>query len=214
MDLPNSRQEALKSGSVYYLTGLPCLRGHISTRVASSGHCRQCIKERIPSPESMERTKERMRQYSRTPKRLHDSLERARKRLSTPEGRAKHREQVRRSMQRPEAKVKQRESYKRYARSEKGKAAAKRGMVKRRAVKFKAMPRWVDITKVNLFIDNCPVGFHIDHIIPLVGEAVCGLHALENLQYLPAQENRLKSNKIDPFSLEAVVCVLPAYRSY
>jgi hypothetical protein len=87
-------------------------------------------------------------------------------------------------------------------------------MVKRRAVKFKAMPRWVDITKVNLFIDNCPVGFHIDHIIPLVGEAVCGLHALENLQYLPAQENRLKSNKIDPFSLEAVVCVLPAYRSY
>lgn len=162
----------------------------------------------------MERTKERRLQYSRTPKRLRDSLERARKRLSTPEGRAKHREQVRKSMQRPEAKIKQRESYKRYARSEKGKAAAKRGMIKRRAVKLKAIPRWADNAKVNLFIDDCPVGLHVDHIIPLSGKTVCGLHVLENLQYLPAQENLFKNNKIDPLTLEAVVCVLPEYRSY
>jgi hypothetical protein len=162
----------------------------------------------------MERTKERRRWYNRTPERLHAARERARKKLSTSEGRAKAREQVRKSMQRPEARVKQRESYKRYARSEKGKAAAKRGAIKRRAVKFKAVPRWADITKVNLFIDNCPVGFHIDHIIPLVGEAVCGLHVLENLQYLPARENLSKHNKIDPFTLEANVCVLPAHREY
>jgi hypothetical protein len=132
----------------------------------------------------------------------------------TPEGRQKNRENTRRARERPEYREKQRLNYNKYSKTDKGRAAAKRGTIKRRAVKFKAMPRWVDITKVNLFIDNCPVGFHIDHIIPLVGEAVCGLHVLENLQYLPAQENRLKSNKVDPLSLEAVVCVLPAYRSY
>jgi hypothetical protein len=117
-------------------------------------------------------------------------------------------------MQRPEAKIKQRESYKKYARSEKGKAAAKRGMIKRRAVKFKAIPRWADNAKVNLFIDDCPFGLHVDHIIPLAGKTVCGLHVLENLQYLPAQENISKSNKTDPLTLEAVVCVLPEHRSY
>lgn len=63
------------------------------------------------------------------------------------------------------------------------------------ASKLNRTPPWADLEKIKEFYSNCPEGYHVDHIIPLQGEKISGLHVLENLQYLPAKENLKKGNK-------------------
>jgi hypothetical protein len=67
----------------------------------------------------------------------------------------------------------------------------------RRAGLTKATPAWVDRKAMSLFYKNCPKGYHVDHIVPLRGKNVCGLHVPVNLQYLPAAENLRKNNKFE-----------------
>ena len=66
-----------------------------------------------------------------------------------------------------------------------------------KAEKLKRIPIWADREKIAEIYKNCPEGYHVDHIIPLKGKNVSGLHISENLQYLPAKENLSKSNRYE-----------------
>jgi hypothetical protein len=59
----------------------------------------------------------------------------------------------------------------------------------------KATPKWVNKIEIQNIYGNCPKGYHVDHIVPLKGKFVCGLHVENNLQYLPAIENIAKGNR-------------------
>ena len=90
-------------------------------------------------------------------------------------------------------------SQKRYRSKNPGKLNAKNAM--RHASKLQATPGWVNEGYVSLFyvgakMEEKRMGrkVHVDHIIPLKGENVCGLHCEDNLQLLFAEDNIRKSN--------------------
>src|ERR1035437_1740165 len=60
---------------------------------------------------------------------------------------------------------------------------------KRHAAKLQRTPKWADLKVIRQFYINCPIGYEVDHIVPLQGENVSGFHVLENLQYLTKSEN-------------------------
>tara|TARA_R110002153_G_scaffold111518_1_gene253220 strand:- start:455 stop:931 length:477 start_codon:yes stop_codon:yes gene_type:complete len=66
---------------------------------------------------------------------------------------------------------------------------------KRRSTKLQRTVGWTDHKAIKEFYANCPKGYHVDHIVPLQGTNVSGLHVLNNLQYLTATQNLKKGNK-------------------
>lgn len=87
----------------------------------------------------------------------------------------------------------------------KPKYAAKRA--KRRAIKLQATPKWLSksdfiaieckYSLASMFTQCSGVPHAVDHIVPLQGKTVCGLHVPWNLQVIPVFDNLQKGNKFD-----------------
>lgn len=65
----------------------------------------------------------------------------------------------------------------------------------RRAALLLRTPPWADKTAIDHVYRDCPTGMEVDHIVPLMGRNVCGLHVHWNLQYLSKSENSSKGSR-------------------
>ncbi len=94
-------------------------------------------------------------------------------------------------------------------RSPKERTARKRGhwrhqAAKRHACKLQRTPGWADLDQIRAIhveaqrlATETGIAHHVDHVIPLQGRRVSGLHVHTNLQILTGSENSRKHNRFD-----------------
>lgn len=168
-----SRTSALKLNLPKYYTGKPCKKNHLCSRYVSNWACVQCHDQNTKhwKNDNREKVLSQYREYH------NDNRERRNKEASI-----------------------------RTAKHQKDKpwlwAANK---AKRKAQKRLATPSFADNEKIKLIYKQCleitnstGIPHHVDHIVPLISDEVCGLHVEWNLQILPASENAVKGNKLLP----------------
>lgn len=187
MDYPSTRAEAKATGATHYFTGKPCKHGHVAPR-RTKGNCIECDKEawkndpRIGSGEKSDAAKAAgRRHYLRN---REEMLARAKAQPAEKTREYKNRH-----------KKKNPDYYKLLTNT------------RRRRLRD-ATPPWLsaeDKAKIKeLYKQALEVSkltgeqYEVDHIIPLQGETVSGLHVPWNLQLLHYSDNRSKSNSLDP----------------
>ena len=90
---------------------------------------------------------------------------------------------------------------------EKNKAIRAKLQMNRKSAKLLRTPLWLtefDRLKIQCYYQVAAMrtresgqNWHVDHIIPLQGKNVCGLHVPSNLQIIPAIENMRKNNHFE-----------------
>ena len=75
--------------------------------------------------------------------------------------------------------------------------------VRRNRALYEATPPWADLAAIREIYKKCAeinassdTKYVVDHIVPLRGRNVCGLHIAENLRIISALENLQKHNKL------------------
>jgi len=163
-----------------YIPQKPCKRGH-KLRYTSSKACVQCLLEWKAKNRALIR--DRARQFYEA---------------NAEEMRLRKRQQY-------EA---DREGRKQINRAWRVKNPGKSNAItaKRHAQKLRATPAWLTAadydriaaiyTEAARLTRETGVVHHVDHVIPLQGKTVSGLHAPDNLQILTATDNHKKNNKL------------------
>jgi len=187
-EYPNNRKEAQKLGIKYYFTGQPCIRGHIALR-KTKGSCLECMKEdwvidnkkRSEKPKS-EASKAAGKRYYEKNKEAVKARANARPKEEITKHKQKHKQNN------PEYYKSLTNVRRRRNRSASPPWLTKEHKLAMRQLYLQAM----ELTKLT------GERYVVDHIVPLISEAVCGLHVPWNLRVITQDENLRKSNKLEP----------------
>ena len=202
-----TKQQAKELGLKRYFTGLPCKNGHISEILIKTNYCIDCHKESTKI--WRKNNKEHLREVERkrrikNPKRCDVYKEQWRNRNAdkVKESAKLYREKNKKIIAEKRLKTrfenieKFKENEKKYRKNHASYYLAQCN--KRRADKLNATPKWADMQKIKeIYIDAKNKGLTVDHVIPLKGKLVCGLHVETNMQLLTSIENSKKGNKYE-----------------
>jgi len=206
-----ARAIAMQNGDKFYTPESPCVNGHTKRRT-TDGSCVQCKLEsdRLRTAQNREAYNARKKQ-----ERIHKLPELAIKaRISrqseTTEQRAQRLEKAR--LKQVEWRLNNpnhagaKAAKKAYKKNNPGKVMA--DGAKRRAAQLRRTPNWLnddDYWMIEQAYELSALrtkmfGFawHVDHVLPLQGKYVSGLHVPTNLQVIPAMENLRKAHKYLP----------------
>lgn len=161
-----TRKEAREQGLLRYYTGKPCKNGHLTERYVAKGTCLDCGKLANDKFHSTNPTKASEWAIRYANNNKEKVLARGR------------------------------EYY--HANSAYFKEYSKR---RKQFIKTRT-PSWADLNKIREMYILCEqistktgIPHHVDHIIPLRGKTVSGLHVHTNLRVIPAKDNMIKKNK-------------------
>jgi hypothetical protein len=225
--LSKSVAEARRLGHNLYFTGVACKHGHLTYRYVSDRICAACAKEKVKKAAInggsarrwAKKTAEQLAliyakrklYYEQTKQQRLEERKRSYEKLKQDpvwvEAKNKYAQKrrlfigVRTDKTNPEYRITYRQSD-----TGRGKIAAAR--TKRELSKIQRTPSWVDsderwmieqaYTLAALRKKMFGFDWHVDHVLPLQGKYVSGLHTITNLQVIPAVENIQKSNRYMP----------------
>jgi hypothetical protein len=181
-----TRKAAIAKGDAQYFTGKACQHGHVAPRRATNGECLVCRAERLKAWRIENPTK--VQQHNKTQySRFAEKIKAA--------SRKYHAENV--DVVNAKKRAYQKTHLHIYAKIK----------AKRHAAELKRTPAWLTeddhwlmeqayelaALRTKLF----GISFQVDHVLPLQGKLVSGLHVPLNLQVIPAKMNRAKSNSFE-----------------
>lgn len=189
MSLPATKADAKKLGLSFYFTGKPCKKGHTSKRRVVNSGCHECKKLADAARREKPEYKKSMRELQAG-------------RRSDPKIRAAELEAQSTRRRTEEYREKVKPFNRGYKKANRGKYNAYDA--KRSAAKLQRTPAWLSEQHKNDILGvyeqarqltkTSGEEHHVDHIIPLQGVLVSGLHVPWNLQILTALENMKKNN--------------------
>jgi hypothetical protein len=166
-----TRKIAMCAGEKRYFTGLPCTHGHIAERQTTNGRCVVCSEEYADANRACLRLAVR------------------RSEIKNKEKNAPKRKQVTANNRKTHS------------------ARVNAGNAKRRSARIQRTPAWLtadDHWMIEQVYELAALrtkmfGFawHVDHIVPLQGKRVSGLHTPYNLQVIPGRDNLRKNNRYE-----------------
>ncbi|HEX7906776.1 MAG TPA: hypothetical protein VF534_01605 [Paraburkholderia sp.] len=187
-----SRQDALTLGLRRYFSGKPCSHGHVVERQVGNKNCVAC-----------RRARDNRRTADPELKAIRQAYDRARWENDREYLVAKNRRYYAEKADEINA---QKRGY--WAKNRQRMREANHHVViqlnaERKAHIRRATPSWADKVAIRaVYAESARltretgIPHHVDHIIPLKGELVCGLHVHWNLRAIPWRDNITKKNKL------------------